>query len=689
MSRLIAIIVGLVLIVVALAVVLPFVIPAEAYKPRIIALVKSQTGRDLTINGPISFAFIPQIALRVEDARFANAAWAKDTDMVAMKELRATLKIMPLFRGEVEVGSFVLVDPVIHMEVSRDGTPNWQFAPQAASPTPATKATASDSGRPSIKQVRLGDVSISNGTATYKNAQSGAAFSLAEINLDIALPSLDDPFAANGSAVWQGDKVALELAAERPRAFVEGGKTPVALKISAPKLNAAYQGDLQPLGGLAFGGNVDLSVPSVRELAKWVGNPMPAGGGFGPLAIKGVANGSGNSYSFSKAEIGFDGMNATGNMKVTTGGARPRLTGQLAFDKIDVNTYLAGETGGASGGSASGATGGGDGGWSNEPIDLSGLKAVDADLALSASEILVQKIRIGASALHLALNSGMLNVSLDKLALYEGAGQGKLTLNGTSATPQLAASFGVGGVSAGPLLTDAAGFSRLEGKSVINFDVTASGRSQRAMVSALNGKGAVKFTNGSIKGINIAGLVRNVLSAATTGWQSGGAQDTDFSELGGTFTIANGILSNNDLKMLSPLVRIAGSGTVNMPDKTLKYRIEPKLAATLEGQGGNADVKGIEVPIIVEGPWASPRFRPDLQSMLSNPQNTLETIDTLKKEGGKGLLKSLMGQPSGSTAPADGSAPATGTSPSDDGAGTTTPPAPQTPADALKDILGR
>lgn len=696
MSRLIAIFVGLVLIVVALAVALPFIIPADAYKPRIVALVKSQTGRDLTINGDISFAFFPQLALKVNDVRFSNAPWGRDPDMATMKELRATLKIMPLFRGEVEIGSFVLVDPVIHLEVSRDGTPNWQFAPQKTVAAPETNPADKNagSGGRTIKQVRLGDISIANGTATYVNAQTAATFALNEINLDISLPSLDDPFAANGSAMWQGDKVAIELAAERPRAFVEGGKSPVALKITAPKFNATYQGDLQALGGVVFGGNVDLAVPSVRELAKWVGNPMPAGGGFGPLTIKGVASGNGNKFAFSKAEIGFDGMSATGNMNVATGGARPRLTGQLALDKIDVNTYLAGESGDASTGTSSSASGSSDAGWSNEPINMSGLKAVDADLALSANEILVQKIKIGASALHLGLNGGVLTANLSKLALYDGTGQGKLTLNGASAMPQLAASFGISGVSAGPLLTDAAGFSRLEGKSAINFDITTSGRSQRAMVSALNGNGAMKFTNGAIKGINIAGLVRNVLGAATTGWQSGGSQDTDFSELGGTFTITNGILSNNDLKMLSPLVRIAGSGTVNMPDKTLKYRIEPKLAATLEGQGGNADVKGIEVPIIVEGPWASPRFRPDLQSMLSNPQNTLDTINTIKKEGGKGLLKSLMGQPAETAAPAEETAPASGAAPSEaapsataDGA--STPPARQTPADALQGLFGR
>jgi len=401
-------------------------------------------------------------------------------------------------------------------------------------------------------------------------------------------------------------------------------------------------------------------VPSVRAFAQWLGNPLPAGNGFGPLTIKGNAQGNGNSYTFSDARIGFDGMNATGKLAVQTGGARPVIKGSLAFDRIDANIYMAsGDDTPASTSPADNSSGGGTvknsgSGWSTEPIDLSGLKAADADIALSTKELLVKNIKIGESALNLKLNNGVLTADLDKLALYKGAGSGSLILNGAGRVPQVAAAFSIAGVQALPLLTDAAGFERLDGLSAISFSVNGTGRSQREIVSTLGGKGEVKFTNGAIKGVNLAQLVRTVLTAPATGWQSGGSQDTDFSELGGTFTIASGILTNSDLKLLSPLLRVNGSGKVDLPNQTLNYRVEPKLAATLEGQGGG-DAKGIEVPVIIDGPWASPRFRPDLASMLQNREQTIETIKNLKGEGGKELLKGLLGGQTGATPPADAS----------------------------------
>ena len=307
-----------------------------------------------------------------------------------------------------------------------------------------------------------------------------------------------------------------------------------------------------------------------------------------------------------------------------------------------------GGQGAPSSGGASGSTG-----WSDAPIDLSGLKAIDTDLKLSVDEILFQELTIGKSALDVLMNGGKLTAKLTELALYEGSGVGQLVLDGSGATPSVGANFNLSGLSAYPFLKDAAAFERIEGLGAFNFDVTTRGKSQKAMMSALNGSGAVTFTDGAIRGINIAQLSRNVFAAATSGWESGGAQSTDFSELGGTFSITRGILTNNDFKMLGPLVRVTGKGTVNMPDQTLNYRVEPKLAATLEGQGGSGDVTGIEVPIVISGPWSNPSFTPDLAAIISNPDGIKDVIDSVKEDGGKGLLQGILGGGGGSDASGD------------------------------------
>ena len=97
-------------------------------------------------------------------------------------------------------------------------------------------------------------------------------------------------------------------------------------------------------------------------------------------------------------------------------------------------------------------------------------------------------------------------------------------------------------------------------------------------------------------------MVRNAASAFLDP-AAGEARKTDFAELAGTFKITDGVLANDDMRLRAPALRVDGSGRVNLPKRTINYRIEPKAAATLEGQGGQRDVAGLLVPVIIKGPW--------------------------------------------------------------------------------------
>jgi AsmA protein len=690
MSRFLSFIFVVVLLVVGVLFAAPNFIPVETYKPQIAALVKEQTGRDLTIDGDISLSFLPRLSVTVNDVTFANAEWAPTPNMATMDQLEVVLKVAPLLRGEIALDRFILLRPQIDLAFNRQGKANWVFdvpsAPAAAPEAATTNDDASPSPfTPQVTDIQLGEISLINGRVRYSDARSGASYEATDINLDVSLPSLNDPLGMDGSLTWNGDIIKLSLDVADPRAFSEGNQSGVSLDLTAPKLVSTFNGSASVSPALAVNGTTSLKIPSVRDLAAWTGQPLSPGGGLGPLDLGGDIAVSGDTYSFTNATLSFDGMNGTGNLTVDAGRSRPLLSGTLSLDRLNANTYLTadgatGDTTDGNGGSGAGS-GAAASGWSNEPIDLSGLKAIDADLKLSVGEILFQDLTIGQSALGILLTSGKMTANLTELDLYEGAGTGSLVLDGSRNTPAVTAKFDLQGISAYPLLRDAAGFERIEGAGTVEIDVRTAGNSQKAMMSALGGSGSINFADGAIRGVNIAELMRNVFSAATTGWASGGTKSTDFSELSGTFTIANGILSNSDLKMLSPLVRVTGKGTVSMPDQTLNYRVEPKLAATLEGQGGTQDSKGIEVPVLITGPWSNPSFTPDLASIIANPEGIKDVIDSVKEDGGRGLLQGILG--SGNTPASDGA--------TSDGAaaGTEAPAEKPSPRDAIRGLFNR
>lgn len=635
-----------IVLLVAAAVIVPFFIPVETYKAEIARQVKAATGRDLAINGKVSFSIIPTLGLEANDLVFSNAPGAAEKNMVTLKSLVVELKLWPLLSGNVEVDRFLLVRPVINLEVAKDGRPNWQFgsgtgAPQkaAAEKKPATESDGSARGF-ALRDLKLGKVGLDDGTVTYRDRRTGEAIKLSKINMDVTLPGIAQPMDAKGRATWNGEEVALRMHLETPRTLIDGQKTAVAVTVDSKPVSLAFNGKVTKGATLTGGGAVDLNVPSVRKLAAWAGKPidMP-GSGFGPLKIKGDIAIAGSRYSFNKAQIDFDEIHGKGDVSFDGSRKVPYVKASLQVDKLDANPYLPPEkaasapaagTGGSSaakGGKAAGAQTE----WSNAPIDAKPLRSIDADLAFTSGPILIRKIRIDKGTLTVALHGGRMKADLTQLALYGGQGQGTVILDGSGSTLGIEEQMSLSGIKARPLLTDAAGMSWLEGGGNMTMKVAGRGNSQRQIVSNLNGNGNFKFTDGAIYGINIAEIVRRIGSGDIVGAfnlsKMGESQKTDFSELGGTFTVQNGVVHNSDLLMQSPLLRMTGKGQSSLPAKTIDYRVEPKVVATLKGQGGQKDLKGLTVPFLLSGPWSNIRITPDLAGMLkSKPEETIKGI---------------------------------------------------------------
>lgn len=652
---------AVVLLLVAVAVAAPFFIPAGVYKDQLVAQVKSATGRDLRIDGPVRVSILPRIAIEAEKVSFSNAPGAAEKDMATLAKLEVQLQILPLISGEVAVDRFVLVAPVIHLAIDKQGKANWQFETaggRAPAPKGAQeKAAPEKSAASALQELRLGEVKIENGRITYVDQRSNARHEASDVDLAVKLPRLDAPVNIDGALVWKGKRVQLAARADRARALIESASTPISLKLTAEPVSLGLVGTAALP---ALSGDVQLEVPSVRALAEWVGTPLPAaGGGLGPFSLGGKLDARNGKYAFADARLALDGIKAAGAVQVDTTGKRPRIGARLAVENLDLNPYLGPETGPAGGPAKPGAPGGqpapAAAGWSEEPIELAALHAADADLDLSASGIRYRKLIVDKGAVKVRLADGKLAVDLTDLALYEGRGTGKVTIEDRKDRPLVALAFKLGGVQAEPLLRDAAGFERLSGTGALEVDVAGGGKSQREIVGSLDGKGAISFTDGAIKGINIAAMVRNVTSAFDA--SAAGPQQTDFSELAGTFTIAKGILTNDDLALKSPLLRVEGAGKVDLPDRTLDYRVTPKAVASLEGQGGRTDLGGIMVPVIVRGPWDNLSYQPDLGAaigqQLKDPGSLLQRIPGLQAPAAPGAEQPAPAQP-GTPAPKPG-----------------------------------
>ena len=566
-------------------------------------------------------------------------------------------------------------------------------APRAMSdapPSPTAAAPADtapgDAKLASIQQLHFGNVRIENGTVRYADAASGATQEASAINMKVGLSDLRQPLSAGGDLVWKGQKVDVDLTLTSLKSVMDDKPARVSLLLASPPATARFDGSLTLRDGYDAEGTLETKSPSVRALAKWFGTELPNAKGYGPLDATGQLRATPKAISLSGAKITLDGATANGQVTVETQGERPYIKTTLSVSELDLNKYI-GKGGGAtpaskaapapanpepatgatkpaaansiedllkeppaaSGPRVQGYTERASEGWSTDPIDLSGLGAADADAKLSVGRLLYQDIKVGQSQLTVALKNKVMKTNFDDIQLYGGNGRGFITLDGTSPKAANAgANLSFDGIDALPFLKDAADFDKLSGKAKLTLAIAGQGANQKQMMNALNGKGDFTFANGAVNGLNVAGMMRGVTQGKLTGLKTSPTEKTDFSELASTWTVANGVASNQDLRLVSPLLRLTGAGNVMLGSQQVDYIMKPKLVSNLAGQGGaTANEQGIEVPVRVHGPWSKIDYTPDLKGIFSDPNKAVDTIKEIGKQfkgqNAGDALKSILG----------------------------------------------
>ena len=255
-----------------------------------------------------------------------------------------------------------------------------------------------------------------------------------------------------------------------------------------------------------------------------------------------------------------------------------------------------------------------------------------------SSQIQIEKMHLrGLELEHLrgSLNGSRGLFKLDPLRFDLSGGQvsESATLNVAKYPATWTESMHVAGVQIAPVLKALAGMDMLDGTLQMDTSLKATGLLPKNAMKRLGGKGSVLLRDGSVKGFDIAGTLRNF----TTLGQQRGPKQTDFAQLSGGFTIRNGVVKNDDLFMASPLFRLTGQGVLNLPNGTMDYHVKPRLVGTLTGQGDTVTVrKGLSIPLRIKGPFASPRVIPEV-----DPASLIENIDAIRGGAGGNVLKGL------------------------------------------------
>ncbi len=329
-----------VIVLLAAALLGPSFIDWNQHKDRIQREAEAATGRKLTIAGDIGLSLLPFPQLRVRDVRFANAAGAAAPDMASLKALEVDIAFWPLLTGQVETTRVTLVEPVIELQTLADGSGNWSMKP-AAPPQPAAApgAPAPASGGDGGFPIRLGNVSVENGTVVWRDAKGGME-RIERINVRASAESLQGPFRVAGDMTVRGAPATLEADIGR---LAPQGTTPLraSLTLKDAKAGLVLAANLGPeAAARRIDGTVKLDAQSVAALAT-VFLGVPAGPAR-PLAVEATFLAEGDRFTVNPLSVRIDDTDFAGRVEVA-----PDRTGRsavavvLSTPRIDVDKWQA------------------------------------------------------------------------------------------------------------------------------------------------------------------------------------------------------------------------------------------------------------------------------------------------------------------------------------------------------------
>jgi AsmA protein len=374
--------------------------------------------------------------------------------------------------------------------------------------------------------------------------------------------------------------------------------------------------------------------------------------------------GNGEKLSVSPFSAKVDDSQINASLGITQF-SNPAFSFDVNIDRLDADKYI----------TKSNASDNTTKSTADTPIDLSALKKLNATGQakigwLKLANVKTENVNLGLKAI-----DGVATLSPFSANLYNGSMNGTLKVDVRS-TPNIAFKQSMKSVSIGPLMVDAINNDMLSGTGTVNIDVTTQGNTVGAFKKGLAGNAALNLADGAIKGVDIAGSIREIKNKVNVLKKEAGAdksKKTDFSELTATFDIKNGVAHNEDLAMKAPILRLAkgdSKGDIDIGNEKINYLAKPTVVKSLKGQGGADldDLSGISIPIKITGTFAEPKYGMDFAAIgTAIAQSKLldkvggekgaavkELMGGDKVEGLKGLLGKKKGTESTSPAATDG-----------------------------------
>ena len=504
--------------------------------------------------------------------QLSNAKGFGDKPFLKVSKADVKIKLLPLLRKEVEMETVVLQGLELQLMKDKYGRTNWaDLAKPGKEQKKKQKAEDESVGAGALAALAIGGLDIRNAHIVWDDRSTNTRQSIDHLNINTGELSFGMPVDVDISFDIESTQPAMK------GSFTLLGKMAIDLASQIHTFN-----DMQLIANVS-----GKDIPNHAMALKLFGNLST------DLASQVV--------QFKNMKLKLDDTTIAGSLAMKRFD-KPSYNFNLIIDTVDIDRYMQSNDAVAKKAAvspvhtaAAGAT--------QLPVET--LRKLNANGKLLIKEMKASGIRSQDINIELKANNGRIALHPLSAKMYDGTYNGNIRIDARKNIPIISMDEKLTDVHAGKLLKDFSGKDTLTGITSFRLKLVAQGKTADAIRKNLNGNASFAFKDGKLKGVDNVREIMNTLALlrGVTPDSSSSSNETAFSSLTGSMKFTNGVGTNNDLLLDSPVLKITGAGKIDLVKEWINYKAKAVLAKDFQMEGFKSSeldkIRGKSIPVAI------------------------------------------------------------------------------------------
>ncbi len=339
--------VGFAAFVAGLLIALPFIASTQIVRDRIAQEFSSWSGYRVTLGGAPKIEVWPTIRASLPNVELSGWGAGTSQPVISSKAVEIDLSAFSALQGDIVPVRVRFLKPVLRLTRQNQELPVLQ-SPAGGKLRRAIEmarvAIADNPAEPDLSALPpdpFGIIEFSQASIVETGADDQAIGELISgLSGVLEWPNLNGGLSIIATGTMNAETIEINGRIAEPLLLLAGGNAQTSLTFDSEPIKLSFDGQADIEQPIFIDGTAQISTPSLTKLLKWAGSDIPSTTTVGNMTISGRVKGEVSSVKIEEAEIVVGQNPGMGIIEIALAGAAPSVSGTLAFDNLDLVSFL-------------------------------------------------------------------------------------------------------------------------------------------------------------------------------------------------------------------------------------------------------------------------------------------------------------------------------------------------------------